>query len=266
MRQPLVDEKGEQKTRRDLLRKESHSTVKSLRINLDALGMCASTLCMIHCLVFPLLLAALPMWKFSADESESNTAAQLSCGESCDMATSKSPMLCSAQECRAASEIEASEVSVSSANCCATPTDFWIHVGLLAAVAPLGVVAWGAGYRKHRRLGVLALGLAGVLLLSGALLFGNQLLGGRGERVMTVSGSIFMVSAHLWNRRQCRCCRTPDLANLVVNDAAAPASQQVPLTRTSHLTSHTLARDLRRPLEKKGVMPIHAMPTGEPDG
>ena len=38
------------------------------------------------------------------------------------------------------------------------------------------------------------------------------------------------------------------------------------LSRTSHLTSHTLARDLRQPLEKKGVMPIHAMPTGEPDG
>ena len=38
------------------------------------------------------------------------------------------------------------------------------------------------------------------------------------------------------------------------------------LPRTSHLTSHTLARDLRQPLEKKGVMPIHAMPTGEPDG
>jgi len=39
-----------------------------------------------------------------------------------------------------------------------------------------------------------------------------------------------------------------------------------PISRTSHLTSHTLARDLRQPLEKKGVMPNHALPTGEPDG
>jgi hypothetical protein len=92
---------------------------------------------------------------------------------------------------------------------------------LLAAVAPLGIVAWVAGYRKHRRLGVLGLGLAGVLLLSGALLFGHQLLGGRGEQVMTVAGSTLMVLAHLRNRRQCLCCGNAGLGAPVKDENAA---------------------------------------------
>lgn len=96
-------------------------------------------------------------------------------------------------------------------------------------MAPLGIVAWGAGYRKHKRLGVLILGFVGVFLLSVALLFGHNFLGGRGEQVMTVLGSICMVSAHLWNRRQCRCCKTSDSAHVVKVELASPELQLVPL-------------------------------------
>ncbi len=79
-------------------------------------------------------------------------------------------------------------------------------------------------------MGVVCLGLLGVLLLAGALLFGTYLLGGRGEQAMTVIGSICMVSAHLWNRRQCRCCRTPDIARLVDIESALPESRKIRLT------------------------------------
>lgn len=174
--------------------------VKSVRFNLDALGMCASTLCMIHCLVFPLLLAALPILQLSADDGH--------------------PVAASTATDASALTLAGSEPAASCAACCATPADYWVHVGLLATVAPLGIVAWGMGYRHHRRTGVLCLGVFGVLLLSSALLFGHHLLGGRGEQVMTVAGSLCIVSAHLWNRRQCRCCRTPDLSRLVAVEAA----------------------------------------------
>jgi len=44
----------------------------------------------------------------------------------------------------------------------------------------------------------------------------------------------------------------------------------MPATKTctciSHLTSHTLARDLRQALENKGILPNHAKVTGEPNG
>lgn len=186
---------------------------------------------MIHCLVFPLLLAVLPMWKLTADAADHNAVGQLASASSNDLASTKSNTQCTDKECCPTVSADGGGVGDNGhAVCCSTPTDFWIHVGLLATVAPLGIVAWGAGYRHHRRLGVLALGLAGVLLLSGALLFGHHVLGGRGEQVLTVAGSICMVSAHLWNRRQCRCCRTPDLSRLVEIDAAPSEFQPVPLT------------------------------------
>ena len=51
--------------------------VMRIRFNLDALGVCASTLCMVHCLVFPLLLAALPLWSLSADTGDTEVAERL---------------------------------------------------------------------------------------------------------------------------------------------------------------------------------------------
>jgi hypothetical protein len=153
------------------------------------------------------------MLKLSTDAADRNVAAQVTSADSSRAASAMLAARCSDQACcETVASCVGSDVH---ASCCSTPTDFWIHVGLLATVAPLGFVAWRAGYRKHGRLGVLGLGLAGVLLLSGALLFGHNLLGGRGEQVTTVLGSICMVSAHLWNRRQCRCCKTPELSRVV---------------------------------------------------
>lgn len=216
--------------------------MKSIRLNLDALGVCASTLCMIHCLVLPLLLAVLPLWNLSAT-AQNSVAAFAPTDESPAANASPSEAVgCEERDCcpgtGALSDAASLPVTTAlpasavgeHAGCCSTPTDFWIHVGLLAAVAPLGLIAWSAGYRRHRRMGVLGLGLAGVLLLCAALLFGQHLLGGRGEQVMTVLGSVCMVSAHLWNRRQCRCCRSPDVAHVLEIESVSSVSQQVSLS------------------------------------
>jgi hypothetical protein len=175
--------------------------MRALRFNLDALGVCASTLCMIHCLVLPLLLAALPMWSLSANVAKMGVEEQTPTAEAQAGIVPESAIPCSEQACcTTVTAVAGGEADDHAAGCCSSPTDFWIHVGLLAAVAPLGLIAWGAGYRRHRVGGVLWLGMAGVALLCGALLFGTQLFGGRGEQMMTVAGSICMVSAHLWNR------------------------------------------------------------------
>ena len=199
--------------------------MKSIRINLDALGMCASALCLLHCITLPLLLTVLPMWKIGASDTNRTLEHRLVTTDARGLVLTSSEHEC----CETVAAVGGGG-GADQAACCATPTDFWVHVGLLSTVAPLGLVAWGMGYRKHRRRGVLYLGIAGVLLLTGALLFGINLWGGRGEQMMTVMGSICMVSAHLWNRRQCRCCRTPDIACLVDIESAPPESPQVHLT------------------------------------
>ena len=200
-------------------------TMKPFRLSLDALGMCASTLCMIHCIALPLILTVLPMWKLTATESDGDI--ERVTARSRELTTTDLSSDCSEQECCEAEAAIGGENSKRPASCCSTPTDFWVHVGLLSSVAPLGLVAWGMGYKRHHQFGVLCLGLVGILLLTGALVFGTQLWGGRGEQVMTVMGSLCMMSAHLWNRRQCRCCGTQDIDRLVEIDAPPQVS---PLT------------------------------------
>jgi hypothetical protein len=61
------------------------------------------------------------------------------------------------------------------------------------------------GYRRHGRRAVLALGLAGLaLVLTGAVT--HELLGGPGETMLTVAGSLTLVGAHWGNRRACPRC------------------------------------------------------------
>jgi len=178
---------------------------------------------MIHCLVFPILLAALPAWTLTSDAAavgamESSATSGASVGM---LPVSASP---AGQACCAAADSE-----TDNAGCCSNPTDFWIHTGLLATVAPLGMIAWGAGYRKHHGQGVLWLGTTGVVLLCGAILFGTRVFGASGEQMMTVSGSICMVSAHLWNRRRCRCCGTPAVVTVLEGESAGGCTQQCDL-------------------------------------
>ena len=187
-----------------------------VRFNLDSLGVCASTLCMIHCLVFPLLLAVLPAWTLTSGANASDIGKPSAAADSSVEGGLESAECVGQECCEAAGGNEVANGS--SVGCCSTPTDFWIHVGLLSTVAPLGLVAWGAGYRKHHGRGVVLLGMVGVILLCCALWFGTRLFGGRGEQVMTVLGSICMVSAHLWNRHRCRCCRTCDITGIVESE------------------------------------------------
>ena len=176
---------------------------------------------MVHCLAFPILLAALPMLRASAS---GETAPTVGSPVSKTFTASEQPTAesdCCEHGLCPATTFQHNDCDL---GCCLTPTDFRIHAGLLDAVAPLGFVAWVGGYRKHPQTSVLMLGSIGVLLLCGALLLGHQLFGRR-EQVMTVAGSICMVTAHLWNRRQCKCCRDFNDSSLVEEDVEAEGVQ-----------------------------------------
>lgn len=180
--------------------------MKGIRINLDSLGIFASALCMVHCLLLPFIVAWLAVIGALGTSSQAENLAAV--------ATHAESDCCESGECCGdCTDTELSAEPSDADLCCSTPIDFWIHVGLLGAVAPVGMIALGFGYHQHRQLGALAVGLTGVLLLSAALMFGHHLLSGRGEQWMTVSGSLCMVSAHLWNNRRSQCCSPCQIAN-----------------------------------------------------
>ena len=85
-------------------------------------------------------------------------------------------------------------------------TDSHLHAQMLVFAIPLSVVAIGIGYARHRNPRVVAAALAGLgLLLAGAtVVHGNH--GIVADRLFTVSGSVVLAAAHLWNGLLSRRC------------------------------------------------------------
>jgi len=74
----------------------------------------------------------------------------------------------------------------------------FVHKAILVSVVPVSLAALYFGYRKHGSKNLVAIGLAGLLLLLSAI-FAHDLLGHTGEIVLTVLGSILLVLGHLRN-------------------------------------------------------------------
>ena len=120
----------------------SVSDVRAPGIDLaESAAVTASLLCLAHCILIPLAVAALPL--------------------------------------------------LSSA--LALPESF--HIGVLLFAAPTALFALGAGWRQHSRTAPLTLGMSGILLLGLALVFPVH------ETVLTIIGSLTLVTAHLANWR-----------------------------------------------------------------
>jgi uncharacterized membrane protein YfcA len=119
---------------------------------LDNLGACVSSLCLVHCVCMPLLLAFAP------------TLAHV------------------------------------------IPGDELTHrlLGLLVVCA--GVPSFWIGYRKHHRKRVLAMGIAGICMVLGALATGDRFNSHAAEIAVTMLGSSVLTLAHLTNKTFCRRC------------------------------------------------------------
>ena len=90
------------------------------------------------------------------------------------------------------------------------PGDAVTHRALAITILPVGLFAFRSGYRVHRRRWVLAVFVAGLLLVSTAALFGEEFLTGYSEVAVTVCGGILLVTAHLLNHCFCRSNATCD--------------------------------------------------------
>lgn len=180
----------------------SHSGRRKI-LSLDSVGVCASTLCLFHCLAFPVAFTVLPV--LQANQPPRMAAAE------------RDQFPWNRVDSRFWTNLHQTSTGLQETNqgdwcCTGSPFGFWIHAGLLGAVAPIGMMALFTGYRQHRKTWILLLGGIGIALLASALLWGMDLLDGRGERVLTMLGSVGLVIAHLANRRQSAsspCCRVP---------------------------------------------------------
>lgn len=85
------------------------------------------------------------------------------------------------------------------------PGDLWFHRLLAAIIVLIGVVAFVPGYRIHRRKTLLAVIGIGMLLILSVAWRGNTM-SSPVELVLSISGSLMLVAAHLLNRSFCLSC------------------------------------------------------------
>ena len=92
-------------------------------------------------------------------------------------------------------------------------TESHLHAQMLYAAIPLSAVAIGIGYARHRNSRVVLTAFAGISLLLVGATVAHGSLGLTADRLFTISGSIVLAAAHLWNgllSRRHRCLTVCD--------------------------------------------------------
>ena len=78
------------------------------------------------------------------------------------------------------------------------------HLWLVIVVIPVSAYALVMGCSKHRRMGVLYIGLLGMGILCLAPFVGHEFLGEFGEKLLTLAGAVIIAATHVRNFRLCR--------------------------------------------------------------
>jgi hypothetical protein len=81
------------------------------------------------------------------------------------------------------------------------------HLIMLVFILPTSLVALTVGCRRHRDRLTLVLGALGLTTLTITALWGHELFGFTGERIVTTIGGIILAAAHIQNFL---CCRRDD--------------------------------------------------------
>lgn len=74
-----------------------------------------------------------------------------------------------------------------------------LHLWLIFAVIPISLYAVISGYRYHSNKNILAISVIGMILLVAAVIFGHDILNGKGEVILTLAGSLLVMLGHLRN-------------------------------------------------------------------
>tara|TARA_B100000809_G_scaffold23094_1_gene20243 strand:+ start:5940 stop:6353 length:414 start_codon:yes stop_codon:yes gene_type:complete len=84
------------------------------------------------------------------------------------------------------------------------------HLIMMAVILPISVIALTIGCRQHKDKLTLVLGSVGLGILTITAIFGHDLLGLTGERIVTSIGGLILAAAHIQNYL---CCRNDDCAH-----------------------------------------------------
>lgn len=76
----------------------------------------------------------------------------------------------------------------------------WVHVGFLVALIPVTIVASKRTCPSHKKNRVVVLFYAGLVFLGTAIFIGESM-GEAAEIILTILGSIMLITGHLQNRR-----------------------------------------------------------------
>ena len=79
------------------------------------------------------------------------------------------------------------------------------HIVMALFVVPVAYFAFFSGYRHHRKLGVLLSGLLGATMIGAAAFLPHEMVEFYELDVVTIAGSLILVTAHLINRKACQC-------------------------------------------------------------
>jgi hypothetical protein len=90
------------------------------------------------------------------------------------------------------------------------PSEEGFHRGFAVLVAAIGCFAIVTGYRRHRRLRVMFLMSAGLMLIFSGAYFGDRLPSHISEIAVTMMGSALMITAHFVNHTFCKNCQRCD--------------------------------------------------------
>ena len=84
-----------------------------------------------------------------------------------------------------------------------TSGEAFIHKMIVLIAVPISISALSIGYRNHKNISFLPIGIAGLLILILAVLLGENILGEYGEKGLTLLGSIFISYSHYRNYKIC---------------------------------------------------------------
>ena len=81
--------------------------------------------------------------------------------------------------------------------------DEFMHKMILLLAVPISIFALIMGYKNHKTISFLLIGILGLLILILAVLLGERMLGEYGEKGLTLMGTIFVTYSHYKNHQVC---------------------------------------------------------------